>query len=203
VKNQNPLIDEFLRLYSQSEKSTRGTRGYDEKTYVETKLDAKLIPTIFAQKTKLVILSGNAGDGKTAFIQRVEAYAQANGAQCFSRTDNGCTFTLNDIPYETLYDGSQDFEGATNDSVLATFFKDFEGNSPPTDHFTKIIAINEGKLRDFLLGKSQYKWLSEQVRRHLASEGSNADDPLIFVNLNSRGSPLFSVDSFVRRVERS
>jgi hypothetical protein len=54
----------------------------------------------------LVILSGNAGDGKTAFIQRVEAYAQANGAQGFNRTDNGCTFTLNDIPYETLYESS-------------------------------------------------------------------------------------------------
>jgi hypothetical protein len=134
----------------------------------------------------LVILSGNAGDGKTAFIQRVEAYAQANGAQGFNRTDNGCTFTLNDIPYETLYDGSQDFEGATNDAVLATFFKAFEGHNPPTDQFTKIIAINEGKLRDFLLGKSQYKWLGEQVRRYLASEDSNAQDSLIFVNLNSR-----------------
>src|SRR4051812_16506262 len=72
MNNYNPNIDEFLKFYSQSELSTKGTRGYDPKTYVETKLDAKLTPTIFDAKTKLVILSGNAGDGKTAYIQRVE-----------------------------------------------------------------------------------------------------------------------------------
>jgi len=73
VKNHNPHLDEFLRFYSQSDTSTGGTRGYDPNTYVETTLDEKLTPAIFDQKTKLVILSGNAGDGKTAYIQRVEA----------------------------------------------------------------------------------------------------------------------------------
>lgn len=186
MKNQNPNIDEFLRFYSQSEKSTGGTRGYDAKTYVETKLDAKLTPTIFDPKTKLVILSGNAGDGKTAFIQRVEAHAQNSGAQDFTQTDNGCTFTLNDVAYQTLYDGSQDFEGATNDAVLGTFFKDFEGDKAPTAAFTKIIAINEGKLRDFLFGQPQYKWLGRQVHHYLTYEDFNPHDSLIFVNLNSR-----------------
>lgn len=95
------------------------------------------------------------GDGKMAFIQRVEVQARSAGAKSFSQTDNGCTFTLNNVAYETLYDGSQDFEGATNDSVLATFFKNFEGDKPAAGQFTKIIAINEGKLRDFLLGNSR------------------------------------------------
>jgi hypothetical protein len=186
MKNYNPNIDEFLKFYSQSEKSTGGTRGYDAKTYVETKLDAKLTPIIFDPKTKLVILSGNAGDGKTAFIQRVEAHAQANGAQDFRQSDNGCTFILNGIAYHTLYDGSQDFEGATNDAVLATFFKEFEGNKSATGPFTKIIAINEGKLRDFLLSKPQYKWLGKQVHHYLTYEGFKPHDSLVFVNLNSR-----------------
>jgi hypothetical protein len=77
MKNYNPHLDEFLKFYSQSERSTGGTRGYDPKTYVETKLDEKLTPAIFNPKTKLVILSGNAGDGKTAYIQRVEEQALA------------------------------------------------------------------------------------------------------------------------------
>lgn len=186
MKNHNPNIDEFLRFYSQSEKSTGGTRGYDSKTYVETKLDAKLTPKIFDASTKLIILSGNAGDGKTAFIQRVEVHAQTAGAKNFIQTDNGCTFTLNDIAYETLYDGSQDFEGATNDTVLATFFKNFEGDKPAAGQFAKIIAINEGKLRDFLLGNSQFKWLGKQVHHYLTVEGFKPHDSLIFVNLNSR-----------------
>ena len=64
----NPHVDAFLTIYSQSERSTGGTRGYDPETYVETKLDHNLIPRILDAKTKLVILTGNAGDGKTAFI---------------------------------------------------------------------------------------------------------------------------------------
>ena len=78
MKNHNPHLDAFLRYYSQSDTSTGGTRGYDPETYVETKLDEELTPVIFHPNTKLVILSGNAGDGKTAYIQRVEAQAEAD-----------------------------------------------------------------------------------------------------------------------------
>src|SRR5262245_42474810 len=121
MNNHNPNIDDFLQFYSQSERSTKGTRGYDPKTYVETKLDAKLTTAIFDPKTKLVILSGNAGDGKTAYIQKIESQAQDRAAQDFVQTDNGCTFSLNGTTFETLYDGSQDFQGEKNDTVLAGF----------------------------------------------------------------------------------
>lgn len=186
MNNHNPNVDEFLRFYSQSERSTGGTRGYDPKTYVETKLDAKLTPAIFDPKTKLVILSGNAGDGKTAYIQRVEAQTKAQGAQDLQQTDNGCSFTVNGIAFQTLYDGSQDFQGTKNDDVLAAFFKDLEGDKAPTGQFTKIIAINEGKLRDFLLFKPQYKWLGKEIHHYLNYEGYTPHESLIFVNLNSR-----------------
>jgi hypothetical protein len=52
--------------------------------------------------------------------------------------------------------------------------------------FTKIIAINEGKLRDFILGKTEYKWLGKQVYHYLNSDGFVPHESLIFVNLNSR-----------------
>ena len=112
MTNTNKNIDSFLTVYSQSDRSTGGTRGYDHKTYVETKLDKKLIPVIFDSRTKLVILTGNAGDGKTAFIQCVEARARIDGAQFLKQTDNGCVFTLRGITYQTLYDGSQDLSAA-------------------------------------------------------------------------------------------
>ena len=186
MKNHNPHLDEFLRFYSQSDTSTGGTRGYDPKTYVETKLDEKLTPAIFNPETKLVILSGNAGDGKTAYIQRVEAQAKADGATVTSQNDNGTSFTMGGGSFQTLYDGSQDFEGTKNDDVLAKFFSEFEGEHAPTGNFTKIIAINEGKLRDFILGKSEYKWLGKQVHQYLSSDGFVPHESLIFVNLNSR-----------------
>jgi hypothetical protein len=186
MKNHNSHLDDFLRFYSQSDTSTSGTRGYDPKTYVETKLDERLTPDIFNPKTRLVILSGNAGDGKTAYIQRVEAQAKLSGAIVNSQSDEGSSFVIDGRSYQTLYDGSQDFEGTKNDDVLAKFFAEFEGDVPPTGDFAKIIAINEGKLRDFILGKSQYKWLGKQVHHYLNYHGFVPHESLIFVNLNSR-----------------
>jgi hypothetical protein len=182
----NPHVDEFLTIYSQSERSTGGTRGYDFETYVETKLDRNLIPRILDPKTKLVILTGNAGDGKTAFIQHVEKIATDQKASVSKRTDNGCTFTLNGVTYQTLYDGSQDFEGTANDVVLAGFFHEMEGEKAPEGNFTKVIAINEGKLRDFLLNKHLYHWLGKQVHHYLNYADFKPHDSLVFVNLNLR-----------------
>ena len=42
----NPHVDGFLTIYSQSERGNGGTRGYDPETYVETRLDRNLIPSI-------------------------------------------------------------------------------------------------------------------------------------------------------------
>jgi hypothetical protein len=66
------------------------------------------------------------------------------------------------------------------------FFKEFEGDKEPAGQFTKIIAINEGKLRDFVLFKPKYKWLGKQIHHHLTYEGYTPHESLIFVNLNSR-----------------
>jgi len=184
--NSNSNIPQFLTIYSQSDRSTAGTRGYDKRTYVETKLDENLIPAIFNPNTKLVILTGNAGDGKTAFIQCVEEKAATDGATLSKRTDSGSTFLMNGITYQTLYDGSQDFEGTANDAVLAAFFHDLEGEKQPTGTFTKVIAINEGKLRDFILNKPQYKWLGRQVYHYLNYDDFKPHESLIFVNLNAR-----------------
>src|SRR5205814_1785630 len=70
--------------------------------------------------------------------------------------------------------------------VLDSFFKDFEGDKAPTGQFTRIIAINEGKLRDFILSKGQYKWLGRQVYHYLTDEAFKPHESLVFVNLNSR-----------------
>jgi len=185
-RGYNPHVDGFLTIYSQSERSTGGTRGYDPETYVETKLDRNLIARITRAETKLVVLTGNAGDGKTAFIQHFEKIAVEQGGKIIKRTDNGCTFTLNGVKHETLYDGSQDFEGKANDAVLAAFFNELEGDKPPQGSFTKVIAINEGKLRDFILNKPQYRWFGKQIHHYLNYESFKPHDSLVFVNLNIR-----------------
>lgn len=184
--NYNPFVDNFLKIYSQSLLSTGLTRGLDESTYIQTRLDTSLKEDVLKGKKKLVVLTGNAGDGKTAFIQLIEDEARNKGGQFISTTDNGCKFKYNVFEFETLYDGSQDFEGKTNDQLLKEFFKPFEGNIEPQSNIVKIIAINEGKLRDFLLTKREYNWLGKQVHHYLKYDNHRLPDSLSFINLNNR-----------------
>ncbi len=68
--NFNPYVSHLLTLYSQSKVSNAGTRGLDEiakHTYVETFLDRRLKKDLLRGDFKLVVISGNAGDGKTAW----------------------------------------------------------------------------------------------------------------------------------------
>ena len=56
-------------MYSQSPRSNAGTRGLDEigrETYVRTLLDDRLRTALLAGEFRLVAVTGNAGDGKTA-----------------------------------------------------------------------------------------------------------------------------------------
>ena len=186
MKNYNFNLDDFLKIYSQSLLSTGLTRGLDEKTYIPTKLDTALKNDILEGKKKLVVLTGNAGDGKTAFIQLIETAARNQGAVFLSETDNGCKFTFNGFEFETLYDGSQDFEGNSNEDLLKAFLQPFEGNREPEAQIVKIIAINEGKLRDFVLKKREYSWLGKQVHHYLEFENYRLPEILAFINLNNR-----------------
>ncbi|MBA4155386.1 MAG: hypothetical protein C0512_13700, partial [Flavobacterium sp.] len=184
--NNNPNIESFLKIYSQSLLSTGLTRGLDEETYISTRLDTALKDDVLNGMKKLVVLTGNAGDGKTAFIQLIEAEAKKNGVTFEIETENGCKFSYNGFDFETLYDGSQDFEGKSNDELLSTFFKDFEGNNEITDKIVKIIAINEGKLRDFILNKKEYNWLGKHVYHYLEPKNYTLPKTLAFINLNNR-----------------
>ncbi len=79
----NIFLDQFLMFYSQADAGNGLTRGLDNdlarRKYVRTKLDNDLTDAILANKFRLVILTGNAGDGKTAFIQKVEEAAVMKG----------------------------------------------------------------------------------------------------------------------------
>ncbi len=184
--NNNPNVHTFLKIYSQSILSTGLTRGLDESTYILTKLDTALKDDVLEGKKKLIVLTGNAGDGKTAFIQLIEESARKKGGQFNNETDNGCKFTFNGFEFTTLYDGSQDFDGKSNSFLLKDFFKEFEGDQEPSTNMVKIIAINEGKLRDFILFKKEYKWLGKHVHHYLEKENYNLPSSLAFINLNNR-----------------
>ena len=187
--NTNPFVTHLLTLFSQSQISNAGTRGLDEVSkaiYVPTHLDEKLKPALLKGEFRLVIISGNAGDGKTAFIQQFEAFAESKGAQ-IQRGANGAVFQLKGHNYQSNYDGSQDEGDEHNDTVLQKFFAPFSGKDAsdwPVNQ-TRIIAINEGRLVDFFLEhEEEFSLLANQTQLGLA--GASPEDGVAVINLNLR-----------------
>jgi len=188
--NTNPFVTHLLTLYSQSQVSNAGTRGLDEiskATYVPTFLDERLKPALLKNEFQLVIISGNAGDGKTAFIQQFEAFAERKGAQ-IQYGANGAVFQLKGHTFQSNYDGSQDEGEERNDDVLQKFFNPFSGDDRGNwpNNQTRIIAINEGRLVDFFLEhEAEFPLLSRLIQEGLAGMELQAGIAVINLNLRS------------------
>ena len=136
-------------------------------------------------KYKLVIITGNAGDGKTAFLKQVEAL----GINRVSfQTKNGSEFLLNGVKFQSNYDGSQDESDKANDDVLRDFFAPFIDSSDYTQSPEgRIIAINEGRLVDFLETEPGLKPLQKSIEDYFYNEGHSELLPgLMIINLNLR-----------------
>ena len=83
VADSHPILREqkvewlysLLQSYPGSRWGNRETRGLDTdfaaQTYVETLLEETLIRDILERRVRLIILCGNAGDGKTALLQHL------------------------------------------------------------------------------------------------------------------------------------
>lgn len=205
-QNYNPYVTRLLTLYSQARRTNAGTRGLDDiarLTYVQTKLDTRLAPAISSGSYRLVIVTGNAGDGKTAFLQQVEALFRQNGALVERLpSDNGSQWQFQGVSYETNYDGSQDEGDRSNDAVLARFLAPFEGRSVKglDGSDARLIAINEGRLLDFL-AHGEYAARFPGLRAFvLASNDSDRQLPrALLVNLNARAITAGGAESLVER----
>ncbi|GAA2406345.1 protein kinase [Actinomadura vinacea] len=189
--NTNPYVAHLQTLYSQSRSSNRGTRGLDPQdvlVYVSTALDEKLVPALRAGRHALVIITGNAGDGKTAFLENFERRALDLGAEFGAARPNGSNFTLDGRRFRTNHDGSQDEDEAASDEVLEDFFAPYVGTDEAvwdTGDETRLIAVNEGRLVDFLSHRrDRFPRLAELAEAGLA--GSGTPDAVAVVNLNAR-----------------
>ncbi|XZE45219.1 methylation-associated defense system protein kinase MAD6 [Pirellulaceae bacterium SH467] len=188
--NTNPFVNYLLTLYSQSQYSNSGTRGLDslgQKIYVDSALDRELTPTIFAGELGLVLITGNAGDGKTAYLQKLEGHAKSRGAIFDPPLLNGYRFAMDGRTFLSNFDGSQDEGERQNDDVLREFFGPYAGKNPakwPKNEI-RLIAINEGRLVDFLSAEgSNFSMLTEIVLKGLKT--GVPEHRVGVVNLNLR-----------------
>lgn len=205
-KNYNPYVTRLLTLYSQARRTNAGTRGLDEIarfTYVATELDLRLIPAILGGQFRLVIVTGNAGDGKTAFVERLEAEFERHhaGVQPLP-SGNGSRWVFDGVTYETNRDGSQDEGDRSNDEVLARFFEPFRGSSLPGPDIAeaRIVAINEGRLLDFLVhGPAAERFTGLRRFVHGALNGGEEPKGMLLVNLNLRAVTAGGANSLVHQ----
>jgi len=187
ISNHNPFVSQLLTLYSQSQQSNVGTRGLDEKTYVETALDRELEPAVLRGDLRLVVITGNAGDGKTAFLQRLERQAADIQADFDPPLVNGRRFRLRGKTYLTNYDGSQDEGEQASDEVLEDFFAPYAGEDTGAwqEDQVRLIAINEGRLVDFLAAsRGRFPLLQRIVSAGLVT--TSPQHGVAVVNLNLR-----------------
>ncbi len=189
--SKSAFHDYLLTLYSQSKHSNSGTRGlddYDKLIYVDTALDTRLAPALLAGELRLVLITGNAGDGKTAFIQQLEAEATLRGiAVELNPEGNGSTFEIDGHRFVSNYDGSQDEGDKDNDSVLVEFFAPYKGgdDSQWPQRETRLVAINEGRLVDFLAThRSDFPILEPLIEQGLLD--GQVQSQVAVINLNLR-----------------
>lgn len=190
---ETDIVKYINSLYSQSKNGNFGTRAsedlsdFDKLTYTPSKLDQKLLPDILDGRFKLLIITGNAGDGKTAFIKRIEHDKSVKDLITLNHK-NGAKFKINGIQFESNYDGSQDEEGKANNEVLESIFSPFENitnyNKAPEG---RIIAINEGRLVEFLKTSKKHKALHDIIESYFYNEGHySLPQGMMIINLNLR-----------------
>ena len=169
----NPTVDALRALYRNSRAGNADNRGLDTDfargTYVETRLDERLAPAILAGRYRLAILSGNPGDGKTAFLQRFLTRLGERGATVEHEDAAGWTAALGGRRLAALYDASESHGDLTADDLVQRTLSPLGGDRASSDDYTAILAVNDGRLLDFFerRGPGQYPWLWSQIRAQL------------------------------------
>lgn len=166
----NSWVDNIRGLYRNSESGNADNRGLDTKfvrdTYVQTALDEQLLPAILANRPKAVFLSGNPGDGKTAFLEQVkQALKDRKGT--FVREDvSGWECRYEGHIFRSCYDASEAYQGLSADEQLEQKLRGLEGSDAPDASLTALIAINDGRLMDYFeRHKEQFRWLADQIEQ--------------------------------------
>lgn len=188
--NEIPRLLDILCSYPGALKGNNETRGLDsefaEMTYVETRLDKALIEEINDRKVNLIILFGNAGDGKTAFLQHL-AWQLGLGRHYSSERIWNCTLQSG-IKIKANLDGAAAYKGKNATELLDEIFSPFHNCTPP-DGLVHLVAINSGPLQAWILDYEEQHGetlLTEQLQAVLDGNTTKLDPKFRFLDLNNR-----------------
>lgn len=189
-ENEVEWLQSLLQSYPGSRWGNRETRGLDTdfaaRTYVETELERALYDDVRERRVSLVVLCGNAGDGKTAILQRLAKRLGLGDHRSATRivkgqTDDGLTVRMN-------LDGSAAWEGRSAHQLLNEILEPFQHGRPGED-CAHLLAINDGRLLEWIDDAEHDHDGRTPLTRALADflEGRDQPDSHVrFVNLNQR-----------------
>lgn len=182
----------LLKSYPGSRWGNRETRGLDTEfatqTYVETALEETLLRDIRERRARLIILCGNAGDGKTALLQHLAArlglgkhYSSERLLE--GRVSNGPLVRMN-------LDGSAAWHGRSADVILDEFLAPFQ-NGPSNQDIVHLLAINDGRLLEWIQGFEERRGgnetpLTSELYELLQQEAATQELHIRFISLNQR-----------------
>jgi serine/threonine protein kinase len=187
----NPFVAQLRGAYRNSRIGNAENRGLDSdfarQTYVPTRLDTDLLPRLLEGRYQLVILAGNPGDGKTAFLQRLHDELVARGGQAERKSEAGWRLHLGDRVYAALYDASESHQGKSANTLLNDVLEPLAGPEPIEAPYTAAIAVNDGRLYDFFdrYGENWYPWIWKRIRAQRDGEIDD-DERVVLVDLKSR-----------------
>ena len=148
-----------------------------------TELETELLPRLFSGAPTLVILSGNAGDGKTAFIETVLERAGLMDKP----VPNESVVSLDGRPYLIVLDGSEDTYSKSNAQLLEDALGQFRGDQEIDAERGTLIAVNKGRLLSFLESeRNSYAALWALAQRRFADGEDTSHSKYLLVDLNDR-----------------
>lgn len=177
-----------LQSYPGSSWGNLETRGLDSdfaaQTYVPTNLEESIYQDIVEKRIKLVILCGNAGDGKTALLQHLADRLGLGGHTSAERVLTGKT--QNGIEIKINLDGSAAWKGRSADELLDSFFEPFQKGAPAED-IAHLLAINDGRLLEWAESRSSDSETVLVQELYELLEGQQiAGSHIRFISLNER-----------------
>ena len=189
VRSENEVdwLQSLLQSYPGSRWGNSETRGLDTKfaaqTYVETPLEDALYHDILRRKVRLVILCGNAGDGKTALLQHLASglgFGVHNSSDRIleNQMDDGLIVRMN-------LDGSASWQGRSADELLDEFLELFQKGVPAED-IVHLLAINDGRLLEWIDRVESETPLTQALYDLLNGEESASESHIRFISLNQR-----------------
>lgn len=147
----NPTVGNLRRLYRGSKAGNVGNRGLDDDfahaTYVPTRLDSALTPDVLAGRLNVVLLTGNPGDGKTAYLAKLREELLLFGGIVEQETLAGWRITMDGRTFAAVYDASEARDGKSSDDLVMDAL---DGG----DEHTALIAVNDGRLLSFFASYS-------------------------------------------------